>query len=193
MGGLRRWGVSKTCGRGSGKFPTINDARPGGGIGLDGAGGNWGEGAGGATVKSGAGMAVEGAEVSSMEFPATAESPLAEPGDSRREGKAFGTNGSASNAEGGVGQDTGLGTGLKVSGVAGDGAPSQRGGSVAESATADGGSSAAGGGSSPACDGSSAEGGGSSAAGGGSSAACDGSSAAGGGNIWPCIGRGSSP
>ena len=73
-------GVSKTCGRGSEKSPTINDSRPGGGIGLDGGGGNWGEGAGRATVESGAGMAVEGAEVSFMESSASADSEFAQPG-----------------------------------------------------------------------------------------------------------------
>ena len=92
-------GVSKTGSRGSGKFPTINDARPGGGIGLDGACGNWGEGAGGATVKSGAGMAVEGAEVPSMEFPATAESPSAEPGDGKGGAKDSGKEGSGEKEE----------------------------------------------------------------------------------------------
>ena len=101
-------GVSKTCGRGSEKSPTINDARPGGGIGLDGAGGNWGEGAGGATVESGAGIAFEGAEVSSMEFPATAEGPSAEPGGVSRRGAALGSGGAASTAEGDAGLDSEL-------------------------------------------------------------------------------------
>ena len=92
-------GVSRTRGRGSAKCPTINVARPGGGIGLDGAGGNWGEGGGGATVKAGAGMAVEGAEVSSMEFPATAESPSAEPGDGTGGAKDSGKDGSGEGEE----------------------------------------------------------------------------------------------
>ena len=91
------------------------------------------------------------------------------------------------------GEESGLGTGVSMSGVDGDGA--QCDGSWSESATGDVGSSAPGGGSSPAGGGSSAEGGGSSAAGGGVSAACAlaASSAAGGGNIWPCIGAGTTP
>ena len=88
------------------------------------------------------------------------------------------------------GEESGLGTGVSMSGVDGDGA--QCGGSWSESATGDVGSSAPGGGSSPAGGGSSSEGGRSSAAGGGISAACvlAAASAAGGGDIWPCIGGG---
>ena len=91
------------------------------------------------------------------------------------------------------GEESGLGTGVSMSGVGGDGA--QCDGSWSESATADGGSSAPGGGSSPAGGGSSAEGGGSSAAGGGVSAACVLAQALlqAGGNIWPCIGAGTTP
>ena len=187
MGGLLRWGVLKTCCRGSGKCPTINDAPPGGGIGLDGAGGNWAEGEEGATVKSGAGIAVEGAEVSSMEFAATAESSSFAPGDGRRGAKDSGKEGS------GEGEEKGLGTGVSISGVCGDGA--QCDGSVSESASTDGDSSAPGGGALPAGGGSSTEGGGSSAAGGGVSTACVLAQALleAGGEIWPCIGTGIAP
>ena len=88
------------------------------------------------------------------------------------------------------GEESGLGTGVSMSGVDGDGA--QCDGSWSESANADGGSSAPGGGSSPAGGGSSSEGGRSSAAGGGISAAfvLAAASAADGGDIWPCIGGG---
>ena len=91
------------------------------------------------------------------------------------------------------GEESGLGTGVSMSGVDGDGA--QCDGSWSESANADGGSSAPGGGSSPAGGGSSAEGGGSSAAGGGVSTACVLAQALleAGGEIWPCIGAGMSP
>ena len=91
------------------------------------------------------------------------------------------------------GEESGLGTGLSMEGVGGDGA--QCAGSWSESANPDGGSSATGGGSSPAGGGSSAEGGGSSAAGGAVSAACvlAASSSAGCGGIWPCIGGGLFP
>ena len=122
-----------------------------------------------------------------MEFPATAESPSAEPGDGRRGAKDSGKEGS------GEGEESGLGTGLTMSGVGGDGA--QCDGSWSESATADGDSSAPGGGALPAGGGSSAEGGGSSAAGGGVSTACVLAQALleAGGEIWPCIGAGMSP
>ena len=98
------------------------------------------------------------------------------------------------------GEESGLGTGVSMSGVDGDGA--QCDGSWSESATGDVGSSAPGGGSSPAGGGSSPAGGGSSSAGGRSSAAGGGISAAcvsaaasapGGGDIWPCIGGGLDP
>ena len=91
------------------------------------------------------------------------------------------------------GEESGLGTGVSMSGVGGDGA--QCDGSWSESATADGDSSAPGGGASPAGGGSSAEGGGSSAAGGGVSAACVLAQALleAGGEIWPCIGAGMVP
>ena len=91
------------------------------------------------------------------------------------------------------GEKSGLGTGVSMEGVGGDGA--QCDGSWSESATGDVGSSAPGGGSSPAGGGSSSEGGRSSAAGGGISAACvlAAASAADGGDIWPCIGGGRDP
>ena len=80
LGELRRGGVSKPGDRAFAYFPVRNAARSGGGIGLGGGGGNWGEGAGRATVESGAGMAVEGAEVSFMESSASADSEFAQPG-----------------------------------------------------------------------------------------------------------------
>ena len=120
-------------------------------------------------------------------FPHPRRAPSAEPGDGKGDAKDSSKEGT------GEGEEKGLGTGVSISGVCGDGA--QCDGSWSESANPDGGSSAPGGGSSPAGGGSSAEGGGSSAAGGAVSAACvlAASSSAGGGGIWPCIGGGNIP